>query len=281
MRSIGAAVYILGMLVAGVMFIVIGTEYGDSNPDQDNLNAYFWVYAIAMILAGIGLVVDNGNRFCGEEETKGVDYFGGLFQICAVLAWGGFGFGLAFYYDDGGSGFSMPTADEERAALAWMSGVAAIFFGFGSLFMLKEILCCEGFKCNMMTIFEMVNMVLQLALIVFWFLLADRLDGANLTRSDMDTYAYIIGIIYILMALLGAFLFLDLCCGDDDDYKPKPKPYGYDDGYKNDSYNKPSYDDGYKPNPGYGDNKPSYGGGYDDTTTGYGSNPPKPQPTGY
>lgn len=269
MRSMGAGLYILGMLVAGVMFIVIGAEYGENTPSNDDLNVYFWVYAISMLLAAIGLVVDNGNRFCGEEEFKGVDYFGGLFQICAVFTWAALGVGFAHYYSDDvvGNAVTALAAFDERSALAWLSGVAAIFFAFGSLFMLKEILCCEGFSCNMMTIFEIANMVLQIALIVFWFLFADVLNKETPTASEEDnheTYAYLIGIIFIIMALLGAFLFLDLCCGGSDD---KPS-YGSNDGY----------DDGYGKNDGYGNT----GGGYgDDTTTGYGQQPQPPLQSGY
>jgi len=257
-RSAGAGLYVLGLLVGGVMFCVIGAQYNETAPDNTDLKTYFWVYAIAMVLAAIGLVLDNGNRFCGEEEFKGVDYFGGLFQVVSVFAWGALGVGIAHYYED--STFQLANANEERGALGWLSGVAAIFFGLGALFMLKEILCCEGFACNMITIFEITNMVLQLALIVFWFLWANEMEDVGLCctkQKDLTTYSYLIGVIYILMALLGSLLFLDICCGGgDDDYKPKP-----------------GYDDGYNPKPGYGDNKPGYGGGYDDTTTGYGNQP--------
>jgi len=259
-RSAGAGLYVLGLLVAGVMFMIIGSEYNDNAPDQKDLKTFFWVYAIAMVLAAIGLVLDNGNRFCGEEEFKGVDYFGGLFQVVSVFAWGALGVGLAHYYENGT--FAVINANEERSALGWLSGVAAIFFGLGALFMLKEILCCEGFNCNMITIFEITNMVLQLALIVFWFLWANEMDKAGTCckkEKDLTTYSYLIGVIYILMALLGSLLFLDICCGGGPDPVKPVKPY----------------DDGYDNKPNYGDNKPNYGGGggYDDTTTGYGNQP--------
>jgi len=137
-----------------------------------------------------------------------------------------------------------------------------IFFGFGSIFMLKKILCCEGFDCNMMTIFELLNPVLMIALIVLWFVFADALSNTSPTSSDWDDqqiYAIVIGVIYILMALSGVFMFLDICCCNDEPEKPS---YGSNDGYGSD---------------GYGNNKPSYGGGYDDTTTGYGQQP-QPNP---
>lgn len=272
-RSSGAGLYVLGLLVAGVMFMVIGAQYNEDNPKQKDLKTFFWVYSIAMLLAAIGLVLDNGNRFCGEEEFKGADYFGGLFQVVAVFAWAALGVGIAHYYED--STYGALGAADERSALAWLSGVASIFFAFGALFMLKEILCCEGFKCNMVTIFEITNMVLQLALVVFWFLWAEKMSKAGnpallatgafglLTKEkDLTTYSYLIGVVYILMALLGSLLFLDICCGGD---KPEPKPYG-NDGYDD----KPAYGE----KPGYGDN--GGGGGYDDTTTGYGQQRPQP-----
>jgi len=256
-RSAGAGLYVLGLLVGGVMFCVIGAQYNETAPDNTDLKTYFWVYAIAMVLAAIGLVLDNGNRFCGEEEFKGVDYFGGLFQVVSVFAWGALGVGIAHYYED--ALFAAPTSGEERGSLAYLSGVAAILYGFGSLFTLKKLLCCEGFSCDMASIFNIVNMVLCILLIVFWFVFADKLEedpAAEAGDDDRRTFAYLLGVVYILMGLMGSLLIVDVCGS-----KPKPKPvYGGDGGY-NDGYDN---QDG-----GYGNQGGNYG---DDTTTGYGGN---------
>jgi len=258
-RGAGAILYILGLLVAGVMFMVIGNEYNQSSTNYDHLNTYFWVYAIAMLIGTIGLILDNGDRFCGEEEFKDVDYFGGLFQVVSGFAWAGFGVGIAHYYE--ASLVAAAGSADERGNLAYLSGVAAIFYGFGSLFLLKKILCCEGFDCGMGSILNIVNMVLSILLIVFWFLFADRLEkdpASNTGDDDRRTFSYLLGVVYLLMGLLGTLLVLDVCgCGG----KKKPSPdYGYDDnGYDN---------GGYKPEPGYGDNGGYGGQGYNDGNKG-------------
>jgi len=256
-RSAGAGLYILGLLVAGIMFMVIGSEYNKSNTDESHLETYFWVYAISMLVGSIGLVLDNGERFCGEEEFKGLDYFGGLFQVVSGFAWAGFGVGIAHYYE---ASFYViapagQSAADERGGLAWMSGVAAIFHGLGSIFALRKLICCEGCDCSMASIFNIVNIVLDISLIIFWFLFADALEtdpAANAGDDDRRTYSYLIGVIYILMSLLGSLLLFDVFCGGDD-YEPKP---AYDEGYEQ----RPSYND-EQPTPGYGDEpkRPSYG----------------------
>lgn len=266
-RSVGVILYILGLLVAGVMFMVIGSEYNKDPSDYEKMKTYFWVYAIAMLIGTIGLILDNGDRFCGEEEFKDVDYFGGLFQVVSGFAWAGFGVGLAIYYTSkytDTTNVSTQYADE-RGSLAYLSGVAAIFYGFGGLLNLKKLLCCQGFDCSMGNIFNIVNMVLSLVLIVFWFLFADRLEKDPLTQAgdkDRKTFAYLIGVVYILMALMGSLMILEVCgCGGGGGGG------GYDDGYKP----KPGYDDGYNGgNQGYNGGNQGYG---DDTTTGYGEKP--------
>jgi len=256
-RSVGAVLYILGLLVAGVMFMVIGSEYNKSNTDYEKLNTFFWVYAISMLIGTIGLVLDHGDRFCGEEEFKDVDYFGGLFQVVAGFAWAGFGVGIAHYYEK--NLHSAAGSADERGSLAYLSGVAAIFYGFGSLFTLKKLLCCEGFDCGMASIFNIVNMVLCILLIVFWFVFADKLENdpagsANVNDGDKDrrTFAYLIGVVYILMGLMGTLLILDVCTGGGG---PQPIEPGYGGGY----------------NDGYDNQQGGYG---DDTTTGYGQQRP-------
>jgi hypothetical protein len=270
-RSTGAVLYILGLLIAGVMFMVIGSEYNKDPTDYDHLKTYFWVYAISMLIGTIGLILDNGDRFCGEEEFKDVDYFGGLFQVVAGFAWAGFGVGMAHYYEAGVLNLpSTSAAADERGNLAYLSGVAAIFYAFGSLFTLKRLLCCEGFSCDMASIFNIVNMLLCILLIVFWFVFADKLEKDPLLQSgdkDRRTFSYLLGVVYILMGLMGSLLVLDVCgCGGGDDKPIKPS---YGDDYGKPDYGKPDYG---KPSDGYG--KPSYG---DDTTTGYGSQPQPPQ----
>lgn len=260
-RSVGAILYILGLLVAGVMFMVIGSEYNQSSTDYDKLKTYFWVYAISMLIGTIGLILDNGDRFCGEEEVKDVEYFGGLFQVVSGFAWAGLGVGLAHYYEAN----LVSVAWEEREHLAWLSGVAAIFYGFGALFTLKQLLCCEGFSCGLSAIFQIVNMVLSIMLIVFWFMFADKLskDPAD-DKGDGDrrTFSYLLGVVYILMGLMGVLLMFGICSGGDRK-KPVYGNDGYDDGYNNGGYdNGGGYnnggDQGYGGNQGYGEETTTY-----------------------
>lgn len=278
----GAILYILGLLVAGVMLMVIGAEYNADDTSNDDLSTYFWVYAIAMLLGAIGLVLENGDRFCGEEEIKNVEYFGGLFQVCAVFAWAALGVGLAHFFEDGqffiGGLCNLESADE-RSSLAYMSGVAAIFFGFGSLFVLKKLLCCEGNFCDMEFILSLINMFLMILLVVCWFVYADKMEDDPCAESgsavdDRRTMTYLIGTVFLLMGIFGVLKILGVCFMGNDDKYP-------DDGGK--------YDDGYDQRPAYDKPVPApYGGdGYgDETTTGYGAQPsgygqPAPPPATY
>jgi len=278
MRSVGAVFYILGFLIAGVMFVVIGSEYNKDDTDNENLQTFYWIYAVSLFFAACGTILENGDRFCGGEELKEVDYFGGLFQLVAVFAWAGFGVGLAHYCEDnqywtGGDpslGESQTSADE-RSTLAWLSGVTAIVFAVGALLMLKDLLCCDGFSCSITTAQAFANMFICILLVILWFLFADKLNS-NIGETDDDDkrrdYAYIIGVIYIIFALVGILSFLSICSccgGSKKPYKPRPD-YGQQ---------RPSYDNN---RPSYGDNKPSYGqkpdAGYGAPKPGYG----QPQP---
>lgn len=233
-RSTGGIVYTLGLLVAGVMFIVIGSEYNDDSTDYDHLRDYFWVYAIAHFVGTCGLILDNGGRFCGEEEIKDVEYFGGLFQVVAGFAWAGFGVGLARYYE---SAYVTVGADE-RGSLAYLSGVAAIFFGFGAILTLKKLICCEGgFQCNIASIIGLTNTLLSILLIIFWFLFADKLEedpASNAGDDDRRTFSYLLGIIYILMSFGGVGPVIEMCCGSCCGGSDKPNDnYGPKDNYGN------------------------------------------------
>lgn len=279
----GGILYILGLLVAGVMFMIIGAEYNKDDTDNDKLRDYFWGYSISLLLGAIGLVLENGDRFCGEEEVKNVAYFGGLFQVCAVFAWSALGVGFAHFYDSaqawiGGTPAGGPNLEsaDERASFAYMSGVASIFFGFGSLFVLKKLLCCEGNFCDMEFILSLINMFLMILLTVCWFLYAVALEDSPLEDGDDEddrrTYSYLIGVVFLIMGIFGVLKILGALCNDDKpDYDN-----GYDDGYdmrKGDYNEKPGYDKPGYDKPGYGGNDGGYG---DDTTTGYGQ-PQQPQ----
>lgn len=277
MRSVGAVFYILGFLIAGVMFIVIGSEYNKNPTDNDNLSTFYWIYAVSLFFAACGTILENGDRFCGGEEVKEVDYFGGLFQLVAVFAWAGFGVGLAHFTEDeqywnngDPSQLESQESADERSTLAWLSGVTAIVFAVGALLMLKELLCCDGFSCSITTAQAFANMFICILLVILWFLFADKLNSNIGETGDDDKrrdYAYIIGVIFIIFSLVGILSFLSICNfgsgGSKKPYKPRPD-YGQRPSYDN----KPGYGDN---RPSYGDNKPGYGGQPD---AGYG--PPKP-----
>lgn len=290
MRSVGAVFYILGFLIAGVMFIVIGSEYGKDDTDNENLSTFYWIYAVSLFFAACGTIMENGDRFCGGEELKEVDYFGGLFQLVAVFGWAGFGVGLAHFTQDEqywvngdpSQGADQTSADE-TGTLAWLSGVTAIVFAVGAFLMLKDIICCDGFSCSVMTAQAFANMFICVLLVILWFLFADVINDNPGEETDDDDkrrdYAYIIGVILIIFALVGILSFLSICGGSKKPYKPS---YGGKPSYGN----RPSYDDSYKPGydkpdygkPGYGP-KPGYGGkpepGYGAPKPGYG--PPQPR----
>lgn len=254
LQSVGGLLYILGLVTAGVMFIVIGVEYDDNSTNNDFLRTYFWVYAIAMFLGTVGLVLENGDRFCGEEEVKQIDYFGGIFQVVAGFAWAGFGAGIAFFYADtqyfdGLGGVNMTSADE-RENLAWLSGIAAIFYAFGSLFVLKELLCCEGFRCGLDLFYNLGNVLLMILLVVFWFLFADALGeqpGVNAGDDDRRNWSFAIGVFFLIAGLSGVLkIFMVLCCSGKP-RPPKPQP-PVDPGYGDDT-TQPTY--GNQPAQGY------------------------------
>jgi len=260
----GAALYILGLLVAGVMLMVVGAEYNDDNTNNDDLGTYFWVYAIAMFVGAIGLVLENGDRFCGEEEIKNVEYFGGLFQVCAVFVWAALGWGLAHFYEDNQFwvGGAPPVVNlesaTERASMAYMSGVAGIFYAFGSLFVLKKLLCCEGDFCDMTFILSLINMFLMILLCVCWFVFADKLEDEpgqeGKADDDRRTFSYLIGAVFLIMGVFGVLKILGVC------FSGKSKDYGGDDkkdyGYDNENnYEEPRPQPSYNAEP----QRPSYG----------------------
>lgn len=272
MRTIGAVFYILGFLVAGVMFMVIGAEFNkDDEASNDDLRTYFWIYAVSLFFAAIGTILENGDRFCGEEEQKNVDYFGGLFQLVAVFAWAGFGIGLAHFFEDEQyftqgtnprNAFVNTESADERANLSWLSGVAAIVYMVGSVLSMRQLLCCEGFSCTMSVAVNIANIFLCLILVIFWFLFADRINvfdsflDPNLILEDpnkISTYSYLIGVVYIIIGLVGALKIFEFCgnCFGGKGYGKKPS-YGPKPGYKP----KPSY--GEQPRPSYGQ-QPEYG----------------------
>lgn len=258
-RSVGAVFYIIGFLVAGIMFCIIGSEYNKPDTSNDQLRTFFWIYAIALFFAAIGTILENGDRFCGEEDAKNVDYFGGLFQLVSVFAWSGFGAGIAHFYQDEQYWADRPTdtvintvSANERSSLAWLSGVAAIVFLVGSLLTMKRLLCCDGFKFTMAVAKSFAEMFLCIILVVFWFLYADKLNkdlGETAADDDRRTFSYLIGVVYIIFALVGILLFFDFC-------KMNRKPYG----------KKPVVPYGTKP--AYGA-KPGYGAKPVDPTPGY------------
>lgn len=270
-RSVGSILFLVGYLTAGIMLIIVGVEYNKSDTSNDKLSTFFWIYAGAMLMGTVGSVLDNGDRFCGQtEEDEGkpreIDYFGGIFQVVAGFAWAGFGAGIAFFYADsqnfiaGTTGVNTVSADE-RENLAWLSGIAAIFYAFGSLFVLKELLCCEAFNCGLELILNLGNMVLMILLVIFWFLFADALGKQPFSNGNDDNrrnYAIALGVFYVIQGLEGILMFMLSCCFGNSPEPVEPV-------------------DPVQPiDPGYGD----------DTTTGYnngqqGYNPGQDQGQGY
>jgi len=99
-KSFGAAMYALAFLVAGIMFLLVGDEYEKPNPDYDNINSYIWVYACALMVAVVGIILEAELHFCVDKTNRSLGYFAELFELLGVFGMGAFGFGLAAHFSD-------------------------------------------------------------------------------------------------------------------------------------------------------------------------------------
>merc|ERR1719461_1894741 len=121
--------------------MAVGAEFdsfGDGAPDVGNMQIFFWIYTVSLFFAAIGMILEFGETFCGEEQEKSTDYFGGLLTLIAIFALFGFGLGMAIYYDETKFNTTTPSSVGEISSLAWLSGMAGICLIIGSLLVLKD-----------------------------------------------------------------------------------------------------------------------------------------------
>jgi len=220
-KTTGALLYIFGLLIAGAMMMATGSQFDAfdqtvGNPDTSNLQLFFWIYTVALFFAAIGMILEFGETFCGAEEEKGVEYFGGLLTLVSIFSLFGFGLGIAIYYDQTKFDTTTPSSISEISSLAWLSGIAGVLLIIGSLLVLKDLLCCTGdFRCDLLAAVQIINMFLAVLLTIFWFLWAGEQDESGYgayrpgdANDQVRTYSYLIGVVYLLFALIGILKIL-------------------------------------------------------------------------
>jgi len=229
-QIIGTVFCVTGFWIAGSMFIMIARKYSwieveDSDEEElDNMEIQklLWVYALALILALIGVLVKSSEELCDQRkwiedwESK-FEYFGVLLQLIGLLGLSASGMGMATYYDNSRN-FSQALASsaaDQRTIFGFFSASASLLSLAGFFFSLNEPICCsKKFSWNKDSIFNLSNMLLSMFLALFWFIWADSqtttFDGSD---DDLSKYCNLIGVVLLIFGFVGV---LD-CFGRKDD----------------------------------------------------------------
>jgi len=206
MKSFGAAMYAVGFLVAGIMFIMVGLHYDETIPEFHKIHYDIWVYAWALIAAAVGIILETERVFCGDDTHKRVGYFAGLFELVGIFSMGAFGFGLAVYFsaaknDDDAA--RLLSANDRRDLSSMIAVSSIVYLLSAVLVVLESYRKGRGFF-DVNALLSYFNMSMCLILTIFWFLFAQVMvsskDSANKRSKE---YAYVIGIILLFTGAAG------------------------------------------------------------------------------
>jgi len=206
MKFSGAAMYAVGLVAAGIAYIMVGVHYDKTPPDFHDAHYDIWVYAWALMVAAVGIILDTEQVFCGDDTHRNVGYFAGLFELVGIFGMGAFGFGLAVYfsnvknYDDE----TILEYASDRRDISCMIAVSSIVYLLGAVLVVVDLYCKGKFLSSIRSMLSFFNMLMCILLTIMWFLFADAMVS---TKKNADKhareYAYVIGVVLILTGLAG------------------------------------------------------------------------------
>jgi len=206
MKGSGAAMYVIGFIAAGIAFIMVGVQYDKTPADFHTVHYDIWVYAWALMVAAVGIILDTEQVFCGDDTHRNVGYFAGLFELVGIFGMGAFGFGLAVYfsnvknYDDE----TILEYASDRRDISCMIAVSSIVYLLGAVLVVVDLYCKGKFLSSIRSMLSFFNMLMCILLTIMWFLFADAMVS---TKKNADKhareYAYVIGVVLILTGLAG------------------------------------------------------------------------------
>jgi len=206
MKFSGAAMYAVGFVAAGIAFIMVGVHYDKTPSDFHDVHYDIWVYAWALMVAAVGIILETEQVFCGDDTHRNVGYFAGLFELVGIFGMGAFGFGLAMYFSNvkNSTEADMLEYASDRRDLCSMIAVSSIVYLLGAVLVVIDLYCKGKSLCCVRSILSYVNMFMCILLTIMWFLLAGTMVStkANADKTA-EEYAYVIGVVLILTGLAG------------------------------------------------------------------------------
>jgi len=206
MKFSGAAMYVIGFVAAGIAFIMVGVQYDKTPADFHDVHYDCWVYAWALTVAAVGIILETEQVFCGDETHRNVGYFAGLFELVGIFGMGAFGFGLAVYFSNvkNDSDDTILEYAPDRRDISAMIAVSSIVYLLGAVLVVVDLICKEKFFSSVRSILSFFNMLMCILLTIMWFLFASAMVS---TKKNADRhareYAFVIGIVLILTGLAG------------------------------------------------------------------------------
>jgi len=202
MKAIGAAMYIIGFFAAGIAFIMAGVHYDKTPSDFHDVHYDIWIYAWALMIAAVGIILETEQEFCGDDTDRKWGYFAGLFELIGIFGMGSFGFGLAVYFSNA-KNLDLDTMDvyaSDRRDLSCMIAVSSIFYLLGAVLVILD----KGLF-NVASLLSYFNVLMCILLTIFWFLYADAMvvGTSNSGFDKAKEHAYVIGTILTLTGLAG------------------------------------------------------------------------------
>lgn len=206
MKFSGAAMYVVGFVAAGIGFIMVGVQYDKTPADFHDVHYDVWIYAWALMVAAVGIILETEQVFCGDDTHRNVGYFAGLFELVGIFGMGAFGFGLAVYFSNVNNVDDAAISEyaDDRRDLCSMIAVSSIVYLLGAVLVVVDLFCKGKSLCSIRSILSYFNMLMCILLTTMWFLFAGAMVS---TKKNADKtareYALVIGIVLILTGLAG------------------------------------------------------------------------------
>jgi len=201
MKASGVAMYVIGFFAAGIAFIMVGVHYEKTPADFHDVHYDVWVYAWALVIAAVGIILETEQEFCGDDTDRNWGYFAGLFELVGIFGMGAFGFGLAMYFSNAKNedDVAISLYASDRRDISCMIAVSSIFYLLGAVLVVVD----KGLF-SFTSLLSYFNMVMCILLTIFWFLFASAMVGTTDSADERAMeYAYVIGVILTLTGLAG------------------------------------------------------------------------------